>query len=84
MFDRALSSLPELENSTNFSYFSKPEAEKPQSLKIAKTQTKKKLKIETWSSPILNYVLGFIFWELCKAKSLALPKSSIPHFRLLG
>ena len=41
-FIRAWSSLPELENSMSFSYFSKTEPEKTRSLKIAKTRTRKK------------------------------------------
>ena len=51
---RTWSSLPELKNSSSFSYFLKIKAEKAWFLKIANTQTRKNLKIETRSNSILN------------------------------
>ena len=53
---RAWSSLPELENSTSVSYFSKPEPKKnPISKDRQIPNSKKTPKVETWSNPFLNY-----------------------------
>ena len=49
---RAWSSFTELENSTRFSYFLKPEPKKTQSLRLPNLNSKKPPKIET--DPILN------------------------------
>ena len=46
MFDRALLSLPELKNSTSFSYFSKHEAEKNPIFKNCQNPNSKKF--ENW------------------------------------
>ena len=50
-----IQAFPEPKTQWVFTYFFKPKPEKNWSLKIAKTRTGKKPKIETWSNPFLSF-----------------------------